>query len=344
MSTIADKLQELINSKADMKSAIAEKGVEVEGGLTTYASAIRKIQGPDIYWNGVRFGGSSRIPLAPNELYKCGNMDRMFKGAKIQNIETNGFSFNDIDTSFADNMDDCFGSCTLTDNTDLSNWNVSKVKNMNYTFKGCSNINITHLNNWNTSRVKRMYHCFDAEADSGADYFFGYINTIPSWDYSNVDDMVSFVRLQGHLESLPRMNLSSLGNSNLNNGKVLWMLYSVSEHNFSLLSDGTVGLTSSASKVEQTIYHKLTNIGGFIGLKCSFPSVFLNCCPNLTVESLNNVIRDLYDWNINPDNLSKSKYGDAFTGETRLAFGEVNLNKLTADQIAVAINKGWTLI
>ena len=44
MSTIADKLQELINSKADMKSAIAEKGVNVEGGLTTYAAAIRKIQ------------------------------------------------------------------------------------------------------------------------------------------------------------------------------------------------------------------------------------------------------------------------------------------------------------
>ena len=42
--SIADKLQELINSKADMKSAIAEKGVEVEGGLTTYAAAIRKIQ------------------------------------------------------------------------------------------------------------------------------------------------------------------------------------------------------------------------------------------------------------------------------------------------------------
>ena len=51
MSTIADKLQELINSKADMKSAIAEKGVEVEGGLTTYAAAIRKIQ----QWAGDRF-------------------------------------------------------------------------------------------------------------------------------------------------------------------------------------------------------------------------------------------------------------------------------------------------
>lgn len=342
--SIADKLQELINSKADMKSAIAEKGVNVEGGLTTYADAIRKIQqGSDIYWNGVRFGGSTRIPLAPNKLYKCGNMDRMFKGARIQNIEANGFSFNDIDASFANNMEDCFESCTLTDNTDLSNWNISNVTNMNYTFKGCSNINITHLNNWNTSRVKMMNHCFDAEADSGAGSFFGYINTIPSWNYSSVNDMASFVRLQGHLESLPRMNLSSLGNINLHNVKVLWMLDSISIHNFVITSDGTLGLVT-LSKAEQTIYHKLTDIGGFIGLKCSFPNVFLNCCPNVTVESLNNVIRDLYDWNINPDNLSKFKYGDAFTGDMRLAFGEVNLNKLTDEQIAVAINKGWTLI
>ena len=96
--SIADKLQELVDSKDDMKSAIREKGVEVEGGLTSYASAIRKIQtgsgsGDDINWNGVRFGGSRRIPLKSNELYKCGDMDSMFEGCDIYMLKMNQFDF-----------------------------------------------------------------------------------------------------------------------------------------------------------------------------------------------------------------------------------------------------------
>ena len=42
--SIADKLTLLINTKQDIKSAISEKGVEVTGGMTTYADAIRRIE------------------------------------------------------------------------------------------------------------------------------------------------------------------------------------------------------------------------------------------------------------------------------------------------------------
>ena len=341
--SITDKLQELIDSKADMKSAIAEKGVNVEGGLTTYAGAIRKIQQvSDIDWNGVRFGGSTKIPLAPNELYKCGNMDRMFMGAHIQSIEANGFSFNDIDTSFASYMESCFAYCVFTDNTDLSNWNTSRVTYMDRIFKGCHIVNINQLNNWDTSKVRYMNSCFDAEVDGpGEGYKFTFIDNVPNWDYSNVEIMGRFVRLQGHLKSLPRMNLSSLGSSYFPGGAVKvtkWILESISEYNFYLLNNGGVGIKSS-KEYQQTTYHLLTDIGGFIGLRCPFPSVFLNCCPNVTVESLNNVIRDLYDWTTNPDNEDRLAWDPFY-----LNFGEVNLNKLTDEQIAVAIAKGWTLI
>ena len=50
--TVADNLQTLINAKADMKSAIESKGVEVTGGLTTYADAISKIETENIIING----------------------------------------------------------------------------------------------------------------------------------------------------------------------------------------------------------------------------------------------------------------------------------------------------
>ena len=44
MSTIADKLQDLVMAKEDMKSALIEKGVTPTGGLSTYADAVREIE------------------------------------------------------------------------------------------------------------------------------------------------------------------------------------------------------------------------------------------------------------------------------------------------------------
>lgn len=62
MSTIADKLQDLIDAKADMKSAIEYRDVEVGGGLVTYADAISEI--------GARIG-SLGYPIGKDETEYC---------------------------------------------------------------------------------------------------------------------------------------------------------------------------------------------------------------------------------------------------------------------------------
>ena len=67
-------------------------------------------------------------------------------------------------------------------------------------------------------------------------------------------------------------------------------------------------------------------LGGFRGLRISITSGFLDQCPDLTVESLMNVINNL----------------DTAYNQT-LKFGSTNLNKLTPQQKAIATNKGWTL-
>ena len=68
-------------------------------------------------------------------------------------------------------------------------------------------------------------------------------------------------------------------------------------------------------------------LGGFQGLRLSITSGFLDQCPDLTVESLMNVINNL---------------ATVYSNQT-LCFGSINLNKLTAQQKAIATNKGWTL-
>lgn len=71
----------------------------------------------------------------------------------------------------------------------------------------------------------------------------------------------------------------------------------------------------------------------------SYYSVSLNYCPRLTHESLMNVINNLYDLNLTYD---VANGGTLYRQILRL--GSTNLAKLTADEIAIATNKGWDVI
>ena len=75
----------------------------------------------------------------------------------------------------------------------------------------------------------------------------------------------------------------------------------------------------------------ITDLGGFKNLKIDFINS-LNYCPNLTIESLMNVINNLYDFPSNNSSITRE-----------LQLGEVNLNKLTEEQKSIAVKKGWIL-
>ena len=75
----------------------------------------------------------------------------------------------------------------------------------------------------------------------------------------------------------------------------------------------------------------LTDLGGFKNLKINFTDG-LNHLPNLTVQSLMNVINNLYDFVGNGESTTRT-----------LKLGTTNLNKLTEEQKAFATNKGWSL-
>ena len=73
----------------------------------------------------------------------------------------------------------------------------------------------------------------------------------------------------------------------------------------------------------------LTDLGGFKNLKVNLN---IQKAPNLTVQSLMNVINNLYDFRANGSTTTRT-----------LQLGTTNLNKLTDEQKAVAVNKGWNL-
>ena len=112
-NTIADKLQDLIDAKADRKSAIKEKGVEVTGGLVTYADAINSIDnGTEIYYTfptGTKFSRST-INLIPkcmvDHINTCTNLTMMF--AYCDHLIT----VPKLDTSNATTVSAMFRSCS----------------------------------------------------------------------------------------------------------------------------------------------------------------------------------------------------------------------------------------
>jgi surface protein len=88
-----------------------------------------------------------------------------------------------------------------------------------------------------------------------------------------------------------------------------------------------IGVTNNTS---------LTNLGGFknLGMAPGLTSVtsnFLSMCPNLTYESIMNVINNLYD------------RAAAGMSVLTIKFHANSLALLSEDDIAIATNKGWTI-
>ena len=393
--SIADKLQELVDSKADMKSAIAEKGVDVEGGLTTYAAAIRKIQ----QWAGDRFaaigynaentGGFIQLMDADIEVSKkildewnsteWANVDmnkwkdvavyfpavdltrypyintfRFLGWSKLQVVPSldftgrtsmNGLFYrckslkyigNITGTESVTDMYSAFSGCSSL--TSIPYFDTKNVQDMSWLFENCTSL--TTVPQLDTSSATNL---------SGMFWGCSSLNTVPQLDTSSATDLHTMFSGCTSLTSIPQMNTSSATNLSgmfwgcsslttipqLDTSNVLsidkMFCNCTSLTSIPLLDCSSITDAISPFQVSSNLYN-LTDLGGFKDLKVGWSIDFLNMIPNVTVESLMNVINNLYDLTAN-----------GLSGKT-LSFGEVNLNKLTDKQIAVAIVKGWTLI
>ena len=105
-------------------------------------------------------------------------------------------------------------------------------------------------------------------------------------------------------------------------------------------ANSTDGVFKNCTALED--FGGLINIGkGYTEQTNNYGSYryYLNSSPNLTHESLMNVINNLYDLNVTYD---VANGGTLYT--QTLALNSPLLVKLTAEEIAIATNKGWTVL
>ena len=189
---------------------------------------------------------------------------------------------------------------------------TSNVTDVSYLFQGCTIL--TMISAMNFSSVTNMRSIFNS---------CELLTSIPQLDTSNVTDFYSCFYGCSSLVSIPQLNTSKATNvSSMFSG-------CSSLRSIPLLDFGKV--TSISSLFGYSNITTLTDLGGFKNLKINFTNG-LNRLPNLTVQSLMNVINNLYDFRANGETTTRT-----------LTLGTTNLNKLTDEQKAVATNKGWSL-
>ena len=213
------------------------------------------------------------------------------------------FDFNNV-TDMSYMFQDCESLTTIPQ------LDTSKVTNMSRMFSNC--ISLQSIPLLNTSSVTDMSHMFNS-CES--------LTTVPQLDTSSVTNMSNMFKFCTKLTTIPQFNTSNVTN-------VASLFYNCPAlESIPELDFGNVGMMSLF--LGRSNLPNLTTIGGFRNIKVGFD---IQNAPNLTVQSLMNVINNLYDFIGNGESIS-----------SQLMMGETNLAKLTDEQKAVATNKGWEL-
>lgn len=180
---------------------------------------------------------------------------------------------------------------------------ITNVTNMQEAFSHCERITTIPL--LDTKKVTNMSSAFE--------YCFN-LKNIPQIDTGKVQNLSSLFAFCSNLESLPELNFES-----------------------------AINVSNFFAQV-----FNVTNLGGFDNLGKAYIekqinyaryALKLSSCEKLTHDSIMNVINNLYDLNLN-ENLSV----DGVCQYTQsLNLGATNLAKLTDEEKAIAVSKGWTL-
>ena len=230
-----------------------------------------------------------------------------------------------LDTSNGTNFRYMFYNCTNLKSVPLLD--TSNGTDFTSMFIGCTNLTtIPLLNTSNGTNFTSMFaHCknlttiplLDTSKGINFSYMFDYctnLTSVPLLDTSNGTNFYGMFRGCTNLTTIP-----SLDSSNVTNFTSMF-------YNCTNLKSVPLLDTSNGTNFDSMFYNctNLTDLGGFKGLKAVLNLTFSK---KLTHESLINVINNLAEVDTNPT----------------LLLGSENLAKLTDDEKAIAINKGWIL-
>ena len=218
-----------------------------------------------------------------------------------------------LNTQNANNMRSMFWNCTSL--TTIPLLDTSNVTNMEYMIYQCTSLQSLPL--LDTSNVTIM---------SGMFWNCTSLTTIPLLNTQNVTNMSSMFYDCTSLTTIPQLNTSNVTNMN----GIFYQCTSL--QSLPLLDCGKVTYMNNFFGYSNN--NALTEMGGFKDLKINWSdNNGLARCPNLTYQSIMNVLNNLYDFRTNGD--------DTTTRTIKINSNTYSL--LTADDIAMTNGKGWNV-
>lgn len=196
----------------------------------------------------------------------------------------------------------------------------SNLKGIGYFFQNCTGL--LKIPAFDFSEVEYAYSVFAGCVS---------LKTIPQLDFSSATDIQKLFYNCKDLETIPSIDISSATN--------------LEQVFYGCISLKTINLLDLSSARDLYLIFNgctnLENLGGFKDLGKNYETsksahfnlykLDLSMCNKLTHDSLMNVINNLYD------------IATAGVQTQDLVLGATNLDKLSADEIAIATNKGWTV-
>lgn len=316
-----------INSKQTLSGSL-NKNIEIKDPITQEKSVIptreRQIIEPDDGYTGlskVTVDGYTPIvdkkTIVKNGVYKAS--DENLDGYSEVSVETSGVDIYDYFEKNIENTTDISQSLT-TYIKKVPSMDTSKTTNFAYFFNQFNSITeIPLIDTSNGTNFDNMFsNCkslvripeLNTHNMKRAEYMFCNCNeliSMPQLDTSNARAIGNMFQGCRKLTTIPLLNTSKVTAINYT------FAYCSNLTNFGGLEN--IGEAYSTTQSANFIYYSLN----------------LSDSPRLTHESLLNVINNLYDIKTKGCNAQK------------LVLGTTNLAKLTAEEIAIATEKGWTV-
>lgn len=349
MGTTADKLNKLLETKTNIKQAIIDKGVDIPDD-TKFADYPNKIA--DI--------ASGDDPVGPFYKQLTNNGTNYSYLFAYKTISDPSF-IESLDTSNVTNMSQAFNNFSTSSSLDLSGWNVSKITSMYNMFSsatipaldvtGWNTNNVTSmnsmfdtfrgstivgLNTWNTGKVTNMNSMFD-------DCKLTTLEGISNWDVSKVTNMNGMF---ASCTKLTTLDISGWDTSNVNEfGSIYWFLTGTSS---SLLTTviGELDLSSCTSGLHysSSSYYCFKSLPKLetLYLKNIYKNSTMTNAVKWSIKLGDTKVKDeclIYIINELPDLINDK----GLTSTDKIILTLPPTNTLTAEQVQVAIDKGWNV-
>ena len=230
----------------------------------------------------------------------------------ITNIDTT--EYNSVQWT---DMGYLFKDCVNLKSLNLSGWNTRMAVNMSNMFNGCVKLSSINLSGWVTSKVMDMANMFNnCEQLKTID--------VSHFDTSKVTDMRQMFRV---CQALTSLDLSHFDVSNVT------LINQMFNNCYSLKS---LNISNWIMSKVTTTFAMFYSCGELETIVCDglqlpdidMSDIYLNNCPKLTVDSIVGLLNAL----------PQSTHNYSFQ------IGQVNIDKLSEEQKAIATNKNWRLV